>query len=809
MFVYELEIYKNENINITNIDYKDNKNLLNLFIDKTTGIFTLINEQALLGGRGSDNAVLAGLTKAHGRSGKDKPGHENYGLPKVGNNSFLVKHYAGEVEYQISELLIKNNDSIHQDLKILTNDSINLFVTKLMGKYQDRRNGGGGSGGGRKSKGEEEKPATATATATATTTKKVLNRTESTQLLGSTTIGQRVKMQMETLSTIIRACTPHFVRCIKPNHVALPAPSFDTMLVVKQLRFLGLMETCRIRRQGYPIRTTFASLVLRYTPIVPLPLGPRHAWIEYKRKDDGASYFHNSETGVTTWEQPDENVNISKEDTQRDMCARLLTKYISTSNTMDWQLGTTKVFLKDQKLEMLDTALAAYYDNVENLKKESNAKIMQRGIRLYLARKELRRRKMEYVKEEARVRKLAAEAEAKRLADERAAADENERRRLKATIKLQAIARGHAAKKEGFLKQQLKARKDAAAKLQSLHRMRSQQKIFQEQKDVTTKIQGLIRMRSRRASMDIKKKAMIKIQSSARMRNARYQHQLLLKSCILVQKHYRGFRTRNKVSMVQDAREEWKQYLSPNEAVLFASLVRKEAGGGMAKIFGFKKRRQLLMTSRPRFLYVDPNDGTIKGDIDMALESVVVELASDLEKEEQKSNPNYQISKKDITQDFRITTPTRVYVFTDLLGFAQQWKKTAVDYERHRAAVNSSRRRLAPVMAPAEKNDKIPVKYSGKKKEGGGAEASSRQVMPMFVGVGDMVKRGFDIQHSVLLQGYLTKQSIKGRFGKKWTKRWMVLHGHTLYWFKSEYVFLFFLFFFVFFVFLFSFCNKN
>ena len=61
-----------------------------------------------------------------------------------------------------------------------------------------------------------------------------------------------------------------------------------------------------------------------------------------------------------------------------------------------------------------------------------------------------------------------------------------------------------------------------------------------------------------------------------------------------------------------------------------------------------------------------------------------------------------------------------------------------------------------------------------------------RKIMPMFVGIGEMVTRGFDIQHSVLLQGYLTKQSIKGRFGKKWTKRWFVLHGHTLYYFKSE-----------------------
>ena len=79
------------------------------------------------------------------------------------------------------------------------------------------------------------------------------------------------------------------------------------------------------------------------------------------------------------------------------------------------------------------------------------------------------------------------------------------------------------------------------------------------------------------------------------------------------------------------------------------------------------------------------------------------------------------------------------------------------------------------------------VNEDGETKSGGKKHAPFyRKLLPMKVGVGEMVSRGFDIQHSVLLQGYLTKQSIKGRFGKKWTKRWMVLHGNVLYYFKSE-----------------------
>ena len=764
MFVYEMEIYKNEEINCDHIAFTDNKNLLKLFTGKKDGIFTLIDEQGLLGGRGSDAAVLAGLTKAHGRAGKDKPGHDNYALPKFGNESFIVKHYAGDVEYHVHELLAKNSDSVHQDLISLGEGSANVFVQTLMTSYQNRRQGS--PAGSKEKKGTQEDTKEDTESKE-TETAHTLKHTKSTQLLGSTTISQRVKLQMETLSNLIRSCTPHFVRCVKPNHTAKPAPNLDPLLVTKQLRFLGLMETCRIRRQGYPIRTTFAALVLRFSPIVPPLKDERHEWTEYTRDSDGALYYYNSDTGETVWQKP-ENVNISKEDTQKDMCERLLSTYFgAATSTLDWQLGLTKVFLKDRKIEVLEDELNKYYQNKENQQKEKASKMVQNIIRIRLARNELERRRALKQKEDERLRREAAEAEAKRVADELAALADAERLRLEKAIQIQAHVRGYLARKEGALRKKLESRRLASTKLQSLHRMRSQHKVFQQQQDVVVKIQAMKRMRSRRASMDLKKHAMSKIQSVARMRTTRLRHQNLLKSVRLVQKHYRGFRIRQKVRIVKDAREEWKAFLSPNEAVLFASLVRKEAGGGMAKLLGFKKRRQLLMTSRPRFLYVCPNDGCIKGDIDIVDETVKVDLATDLEKEEQKGNPDYKASSKDISQDFRVHTPERVYLFTDLLGFAQEWKNMAKKFDSH---FSSTKTRNGSARGETKSNE----------------TKGDRAMKPMYVGIGEMVSRGFDIRHSVLLQGYLTKQSIKGRFGKKWTKRWMVLHGHTLYYFKSE-----------------------
>ncbi|KAL0157357.1 hypothetical protein M9458_048603, partial [Cirrhinus mrigala] len=53
---------------------------------------------------------------------------------------------------------------------------------------------------------------------------------------------------------------PHFVRCIKPNNDR-QAHKFDREKVLIQLRYTGILETAKIRRQGYSHRILFNNFI--------------------------------------------------------------------------------------------------------------------------------------------------------------------------------------------------------------------------------------------------------------------------------------------------------------------------------------------------------------------------------------------------------------------------------------------------------------------------------------------------------------------------------------------------------------------
>lgn len=57
--------------------------------------------------------------------------------------------------------------------------------------------------------------------------------------------------------------SPQFVRCIKPNDSRSPR-FFDKDKVVKQLRYTGVLETIRIRQNGFSHRIPFNEFLKRY-----------------------------------------------------------------------------------------------------------------------------------------------------------------------------------------------------------------------------------------------------------------------------------------------------------------------------------------------------------------------------------------------------------------------------------------------------------------------------------------------------------------------------------------------------------------
>ncbi|MGH0186718.1 UNVERIFIED_CONTAM: hypothetical protein FKN15_022405, partial [Acipenser sinensis] len=179
----------------------------------------------------------------------------------------------------------------------------------------------------------------------------------------SPTLSSQFKRSLELLMRTLSVCQPFFVRCIKPNEFKKPM-LFDRELCVRQLRYSGMMETIRIRRAGYPIRYTFVEFVDRYRVLMP---GVKPA---YKQED------------------------------LRGTCQRIAEAVLGRDD--DWQIGKTKIFLKDHhdmlleierdkaitdKVILIQKVVRGFKDRSNFLKIRKSAMLIQKHWRGYNCRK--------------------------------------------------------------------------------------------------------------------------------------------------------------------------------------------------------------------------------------------------------------------------------------------------------------------------------------------------------------------------------------------------------------------------------------
>ncbi|XP_062581108.1 unconventional myosin-X-like [Saccostrea cucullata] len=77
-----------------------------------------------------------------------------------------------------------------------------------------------------------------------------------------------MKESAKELNRKLKEATPHFVRCIKPNE-ELQQDHFDAPFVGKQLRYNGIYELSKYRKNGFLVRIKFKDFVERYKIILP------------------------------------------------------------------------------------------------------------------------------------------------------------------------------------------------------------------------------------------------------------------------------------------------------------------------------------------------------------------------------------------------------------------------------------------------------------------------------------------------------------------------------------------------------------
>ncbi|PSN37292.1 Unconventional myosin-Ib [Blattella germanica] len=252
----EQEEYVREGIEWTPIDFFNNSIICELIEKNNHGILSMLDEECLKSGVVSDEVFLSKLAqccagnthcevKGAGPSPRNfvtTPGSSDNSLPP---NCFRLRHYAGTVTYNVTGFVDKNNDILHRDLSLAMYRCEHPLLKILFPEGNPKRS-------------SLKRPATT---------------------------GTQFKISIGALVRNLSCKQPHYVRCIKPNELKQPR-IFEMALVQHQVRYLGLIETVRVRRSGFCYRLPYQQFLSRYKML------SLHTWPNWQGPPvEGVSYL--------------------------------------------------------------------------------------------------------------------------------------------------------------------------------------------------------------------------------------------------------------------------------------------------------------------------------------------------------------------------------------------------------------------------------------------------------------------------------------------------------------------------------------
>uniref|UniRef100_A0A8C2CJ87 Osteoclast-stimulating factor 1 n=1 Tax=Cyprinus carpio TaxID=7962 RepID=A0A8C2CJ87_CYPCA len=290
----EQEEYVQEGIRWTPIEYFNNKIVCDLIESKLNppGIMSILDDVCATmhaKGEGADQTMLQKLRMQINN-------HEHF---NSWNQGFIIHHYAGKVSYDAEGFCERNRDVLFTDLIELMQSSEIPFIRALFPENLNAEKKG--------------RP---------------------------TTAGSKIKKQANDLVSTLMKCTPHYIRCIKPNETKKPK-DWEESRVKHQVEYLGLKENIRVRRAGYAYRRIFRKFLNRYAILT------KESWPTW-RGDEKQGVLHLLRS-----------VNMDQD---------------------QYQLGHTKIFIKaPESLFLLEETRERKFDGY--------ARTIQTAWRKYCARK--------------------------------------------------------------------------------------------------------------------------------------------------------------------------------------------------------------------------------------------------------------------------------------------------------------------------------------------------------------------------------------------------------------------------------------
>lgn len=474
----------------------DNSELISLIEATPIGILSLLDEECIFP-NGTDASYI---TKLHSNIKNALISKPKFGAGKM--ETFVVTHFAGQVEYAGEGFLDKNKDKLSDDVvKLMQSSSIQTVADFF--KEAEAAPADGADG--------EDAAAAASSSMAARNAKRKQNF-----------VGSQFKTQLGQLMNILETTKTQFVRCVKANAQKSPG-TFEDDLVVRQLNYLGVLDTVNIRQAGFAIRIPFKDFSDSYGVLLVASkeAAPAPALASPKSEDDAAAVL----------------------EAHKKACFELIA-FLELKAT-DMQIGRTRLFIRN----------ASVMAGIE-VKKQAllfaSAQSIQKVLKGHMASKR-------YGKQKAGT--LVVSRHMKGCVQRW-----KYRGQRKAAIKLQSIARGRQATKRVAGVREDKRQRLASTAIQSHVRQRQATMDFARAKKAAVLIQSTVRMfiaqteykrrikRIRELRANEKLSATL-IQCNFRSSMERRDFMVAKHACIRLQS---AFRVREAYKRVDNLRDEWE-----------------------------------------------------------------------------------------------------------------------------------------------------------------------------------------------------------------------------------------------------------
>lgn len=290
------------------VNFIDNQNIVDLIDRFPNGILDLLDESTALASS-SDEILFQKIIKTHSQN-------PYFQTKKLQNYAFMIVHTAKSVNYNILGFRGKNKDETSMFLQSVIENSNSQLIREIFLGLCGKEN------------------------------ELIINKNPSLNVKKEKFLAGKFKGQIKELINELCVCDVHFVRCIKPNEEKKKDFFMDGYILL-QIRYLGLLDTIKIRKQGFIVR---------------------------KKYEDFYSSYKDLDLDVKLQ-------NLGLKNVVEIMIRKRLPDLIGTSVL----LGNTKVYLKLTAVEKMEKIIK------ENLSRKSeNASKIVNQFQVYLFKKQLK-----------------------------------------------------------------------------------------------------------------------------------------------------------------------------------------------------------------------------------------------------------------------------------------------------------------------------------------------------------------------------------------------------------------------------------